>query len=87
MKEPVKTARGVYKDLSVSPYEYLTPYGDLFKFSSKKKLEIFTRDIPNEIQRLDKIMARHDMAGFLPDEIVILLYRAAYRAFYKKVEV
>lgn len=86
MSEPIKTARGVYLDLTKSPYEYQTPYGDLFKFSSAKKLEIYTRDIVKEIARLEKLVERHGMGDFLPDEIIQLLTRAVYRAFYRKTE-
>lgn len=86
MSEPIKTARGVYLDLTKSPYEYNTPYGDLFKFSSAKKLEIYRRDIVKELSRLEKILERNEMSGFLPDEIIQLLTRAVYRAFYRKIE-
>ena len=86
MSEPIKTARGVYLDLTKSPYEYNTPYGDLFKFSSAKKLEIYRRDIVKELGRLEKILERNEMSGFLPDEIIQLLTRAVYRAFYRKIE-
>ena len=82
----IKSRRGVYYDLTVSPYEYKTPYGDIFKFSSKKKLEIYTRDISNELNRLYKIIDRHNMTGFLPDDIITLLIRTVYKAFYAKVE-
>lgn len=87
MSEPIKTARGVYLDLTKSPYEYKTPWGDTFKFSSAKKLEIYTRDIPKEVARLEKLMERHNLGGFVPDEIVQLMTRAVYRAFYRKIEV
>lgn len=87
MSEPIKTARGVYLDLTKSPYEYRTPYGDLFKFSSKKKLEIYTRDIVKEIARLEKLIDRHGLGDFLPDEIIQLMTKAVYRAFYRKIEV
>lgn len=78
--------RGVYYDLSISPYEYTTPYGDIFKFSSVKKLEIYTRDISKEISRLENLIQRNDMQSFLPDEIMQLLIKAVYRSFYQKIE-
>ena len=77
---------GVYYDLTKSPYGYETPYGDLFKFSSPKKLEIYTRDIPKELERLEKLIARHELGDFIPDEIVQLLRRSVYQSFYRKVE-
>ena len=78
--------RGVYYDLTISPYEFTSPYGDIFKFSSKKKLEIYTRDIVKEIKRLEDIIQRNDMQSFLEDEILQLLIKAVYRSFYKKIE-
>ena len=79
--------RGVYYDLTISPYEYRTPYGDIFKFSSSKKLEIYTRDVNKEIAKLEDILRRNDMQTFIPDHIIALLIRAVYRAFYHKIEV
>lgn len=81
-----KSRYGVYYDLSASPYEYRTPYGDVFKFRSRKKLEIYTRDIPKELERLTALIDRHDLSDVLPDEIIRLLRRSIYRAFYRKIE-
>lgn len=86
MSENKISRRGVYYDLSISPYEYLTPYGDLFKFSSQKKLEIYTRDIVKEIERMEKVIERYDLTGFLPVEIIALIYKTVYRSFYRKIE-
>ena len=78
--------RGVYYDLSISPYEMQTPYGEIFKFRSKKKLEIYTREIVKEVKRLEALLSRHDMQGFLPDEIIQLLYKSLYRSLYRHIE-
>ena len=78
--------RGVYYDLKQSPYEFTNPYGDCFRFSSKKKLEIYSRDINKELERLEKCIQRNDMGAFIPEEIYHLLRRAVYSSFYKKVE-
>lgn len=86
MTEPTRSRRGVYYDLSKSPYEYHTPYGDLFKFSSKKKLEIYTRDVPKEVDRMKGVLTRTELDKLLPDEIVTLLYRTVYQGFYRSVE-
>lgn len=83
---PKKSRRGVYYDLSESPYEYKSPYGDLFKFSSQKKLEIYTRDVDKEIKRVNDLFDRHELAKLVPVEIVDLIRRAVYRSFYKRVE-
>lgn len=86
MAEPIKSRRGVYYDLEKSPYEYTNPYGDSFKFSSPKKLEIYTRDIRGEVNRVAKLISRHELEDYIPEEIKHLLYRAVYKSFYRKIE-
>lgn len=86
MERPVVSARGVYYDLTRSPYEFNSPYGDCFKFSSAKKLEMYTRDIPKELKRVDALIARHGLGDFVNDDCRKLIYRAMYRAFYRKIE-
>ncbi len=86
MSEGVVSRYGVYRDLEKSPYRYDSPYGDLFKFRSQKKLDIYTRDIETEIDRVRKFVNRRDLERYLPDEIIQLLYRATYRALYDHVE-
>lgn len=78
--------RGVYYDLEKSPYVYESPYGDLFKFSSAKKLEIYTRDISKELKRVDALFDRYGLGKLIPDEIIDLVKRAVYRSFYNSVE-
>ena len=78
--------RGVYYDLSISPYEYKSPYGDMFKFSSQKKLDMYSRDVVKEIKRVDTFFARHELLKLIPDEIVELVKRGVYKSFYKQVE-
>lgn len=86
MNENKVSRRGVYYDLTLSPYEYTTPYGDIFKFSSKKKQEIYTRDIVKEIERMEKIIMRYDLHHFIPDELIQLILKCVYRSFYRKIE-
>lgn len=86
MTEPVKSRRGVYYDLSKSPYECSNPYGDSFKFSSAKKLEIFTRDINKELKRIDTLLERNNLRASIPLEIQQLLYRSMWHCFYRKIE-
>lgn len=86
MGERKVSARGVYYDLSLSPYEYESPYGDVFKFSSQKKLEIYARDIVKEVERVEKLLDRNELVKFLPPEIVAMFFRMVYRAFYRKTE-
>lgn len=85
MDEKKISSRGVYYDLTISPYEYFTPYGDIFKFPSKKKLEIYSRDISKELTRLESILKRNEMMDFLPDEAIEMLIKVVYRSFYNKV--
>lgn len=86
MEKPIVSARGVYYDLTKSPYEYTSPYGDCFKFSSAKKLEIYTRDVPKEIKRVDALVTRHGLNDFITPTARKQVYRAMYKAFYRRVE-
>lgn len=86
MSEGVVSRYGVYRDLSKSPYEYVNPYGDRFKFRSQKKLDIYTRDIQKEIDRVSKFVDRLGLADYIPKEIIQLLYRTTYQALYDHVE-
>ena len=81
-----KTRRGVYKNLEISPYAFTSPYGDIFKFSSAKKLEIYTRDIEKELARLNKTIDKLCIRELLPTEIINLLTRQVYVSFYRRVE-
>ena len=85
MSREVVSRYGVYRDLSQSPYEYESPYGDLFKFPSQKKLEIYAREIQTELDRVTKSLERLHLEDYLPGEIVQLLYRSTYKALYRKV--
>ena len=84
-EKPVVSRYGVYRDLSQSPYEYQSPYGDIFKFPSEKKLEIYTREIHKETDRIGKMLERLQLEDYLPGEIVQLLYRSTFKALYRKV--
>lgn len=86
MTPPIKSRRGVYYDLNKSPYVYKTPYGDLFRFSSQKKLDIYARDIKTELQRFEKIITRLRLGEFVEYPIIEGLRHGIYQAFYKQVE-
>lgn len=86
MSEGVVSRYGVYRDLNKSPYEYVNPYGDIFKFRSQKKLDIYTRDIQKEIERVSKFVGRLGLDDHIPKEIIQLLYRSTYQALYDRVE-
>lgn len=85
MKEGVVSRYGVYRDLNQSPYEYESPYGDLFKFPSQKKLEIYTREIQTELDRVGKMLERLHLEDYIPEEVIQLLYRSTFKALYRKV--
>lgn len=85
MSKDKVSRRGVYRDLSKSPYVYESPYGDLFKFPSQKKLDIYTRDIDKELERLQKTIDRLHLGELVPKEIITLLYRSTFKALYRKV--
>lgn len=86
MNDVTKSRRGVYYDLRESPYEFITPYGDLFKFSSSKKLEIYRRDVPKELKRVNDLFSRYQLPDYVPEEIIELIRRAVYQSFYSRVE-
>lgn len=85
MEKGAVSRYGVYRDLSQSPYEYESPYGDLFKFPSQKKLEIYAREIQTELDRIGKALDRLQLVEYLPAEIIQLLERSTYKALYRKV--
>lgn len=85
MEKGAVSRYGVYRDLNQSPYEYESPYGDLFKFPSQKKLEIYAREIETELLRIDKALERLQLEEYLPAEIIQLLYRSTFKALYRKV--
>lgn len=85
MEKGAVSRYGVYRDLNQSPYEYESPYGDLFKFPSQKKLEIYAREIETELLRIDKALERLQLEEYLPVEIIQLLYRSTFKALYRKV--
>lgn len=86
MKKARVTARGVFKDLSISPYVYKTPYGDLFRFRSAKKLEMYEREIVKDLDRLESAIDRNDVRRFLTPDVITGIERAVYRATYKRIE-
>lgn len=86
MSDRIKSRRGVYYDLSRSPYEFRSPYGDLFKFSSEKKLEIYRRDIIKEIKRFRDLTERNELKRYIDHHSFETFERGIYIAFYKVIE-
>ena len=85
MDEPIKSRRGYYYDLSKSPYEYESPYGDLFKFPSEKQLEIYRRDIEKELNRIDKALDKTGCRNVLRGSTIQTIYKAVYVGLYKRM--
>ncbi len=86
MREETVSRRGVYYDLNKSPYEYLTPYGGLFKFRSKKRLSMYIREIEKETMRADAFLFRNNMCEFVSEPALKAIYKAVYLAVYRKIE-
>lgn len=82
----VRSRRGVYYDLDKSPYGYKSPYGDLFKFSSQKKLEMYTRDIEKELEKTNAFFERYSLHDHLPEEILEMVRRRVYLALYARMK-
>lgn len=78
--------RGVYYDLNQSPHVHTSACGDIFRFSSAKKLEIFERELPKELEKLDKIIARNALQDWIPPEFVFYFKRQITGALYKRIE-
>lgn len=86
MSENIVSRRGVYYDLTKSPYEFKSPYGDIFKFSSQKKCDIYTRDIEKEVARFHKLTERNKLKRYITLDAYEVMERGIYKAFYKKIE-
>ena len=86
MTHPIKSRRGVYYDLEKSPYEFTSPYGDIFKFSSEKKMDIYTRDIDAQLARFDKVIERFQLDQIVMPIMISEIRRAIYQSFYRQVE-
>jgi hypothetical protein len=85
MKYPVKSSRGVYYDLSVSPYEFKGLYGDIFKFSSSKKLEIYTREHAKRLEQLKRCNEKINQLTGRNIKIHELEYRDLEKILYEEV--
>lgn len=83
--KPKKSRRGYYYDLSISPYEYESPYGDLFKFPSEKQREIYCRNVQKEVEKIDKAFERVGCKPFLHSNTVQAVFRSVYRSFYNRM--
>lgn len=58
------SARGVYYDLDISPYEYIDDLGNTFKFSSEKKLDMFIERLETKKDEWYKEKSRLSKMGY-----------------------
>lgn len=84
MSENKVSRRGYYYDLNASPHEFKSPCGDVFKFPSEKKLEMYRRDITKELKRCEAFLKRNELENYLDDYVTQAIYDAVYRALYNK---
>lgn len=65
MKKKFVSARGVYYDLEKSPYIYTDNLGNIFKFSSEKKLDMFIKKIKDKEDLWIKEIKRLETLGYI----------------------
>lgn len=64
MKIKYKSRRGVYYDLSKSPYEFKDNFNQVFKFSSQKKLDMFVKKIEDRQTKWNLELMRLRQLGY-----------------------
>jgi len=47
---------GVYYDVTNSPHIFVSEYGEDLKFSSAKKLEMFEKQLPERVRKVQKVV-------------------------------
>lgn len=85
---PPVSRKGVYYDLLISPYRFESPYGDIFKFSSQKKLDIYTRKVEELKIKLIKLVNKfpRELNGNWKSLTLQIIEREVYRITYNKVQ-
>ena len=83
--EPKKSRRGYYYDLNESPYEFENSYGDLYKFPSAKQLEIYSRNVQKELEKLNKTLDKLDCKRYMTFYVLNAVYRSVYRSLYNRM--
>lgn len=68
MKVKAVSPRGVYYDLSKSPYEYIDSYGNIYKFSSLKKQSMFEAKVKIKEQEYMKEGNKLKQLGYIIDK-------------------
>ena len=87
MTKPGVSRRGIYYNLEISPYSFTTPCGDIFKFSSPKKLEIYVRRLNELNRKRDKIVNEYEeiLGIFWKENTLIKLEEEIYVYVYNEV--
>ena len=85
MDDVKRSRRGVYYDLELSPWEFITPRGGIFKFSSETKLRVYTRAALEKMGEVNKMIDKHGMRDFISDELMKDIYTAVCWTVYREV--
>ena len=83
--KPVVSVKGYYYQLDKSPYEYTSPYGDLYKMPSRKRLEMMHERVALQMERCDKFFKRHELDMIAPEEVQILVRKFCIEAIYREI--
>jgi hypothetical protein len=86
IKRPSVSRRGVYYNVSESPYEYKTSWGDILHFSSAKRLEIYTRELPKRAKQVEKSFIRISSLSGLDLRFTPMLLKHVEMALYDEIE-
>ena len=88
MTKPGVSRRGIYYNLEISPYSFTTPCGDIFKFSSPKKLEIYVRRLNELNRKIVKLVNEHEgiLGSYWRENTLIGLEEGIYIYVYNEVE-
>ena len=78
--------RGVYYDLSLSPYEYKTSYGDILKFRSQKKLDMYEKTFRKKLEAVKWSLDRHGLSDFVTPDVIKTLEQLIHEALYAQME-
>ena len=83
-RKPYVSARGVYYELEHSPYRYTSPSGECFVFSSQKKLDIYTRELNELKEKINKVIEKYkpvlgdDWAEIARSHTMLKVYKYVY---------
>ena len=82
---PDKSVKGYYYNLDVSPHVWKSPCGDSYKLPSAKRVELMEKRVRESLIRLDKLLAKHNLADAIPAEMITLLKKHIIKAVYEGI--